>query len=172
MLVTDGVDDAVLDALRKAVEKEGARARDRGAEDRRRDHRQGQEAAGGSGAVGRALGVLRCGRGAAVGRGRRAAGEGSRRDRLAARCLRPSQGDRLCRCGRADVRQGGHRARCRRRRGRSRRRRAGIHQGRQAASHLGARADLAQSGVEFPPGLTHNSAHARERVRSNGIVRG
>ena len=69
-LVTDGVDDAVLDALRKAVEKEGAAARDRRAEDRRRHHREGQEAAGRSSAFGRAVGVVRRGRAAAFGRGR------------------------------------------------------------------------------------------------------
>ena len=52
--------------------REGRRgARDRRAEDRRRDDRKGQEAAGRSGAVGRAVGVVRRGRGAAVG-GRRA----------------------------------------------------------------------------------------------------
>ena len=83
------------------------RARRRRPQGRRRNEPAGRLAACGSRAVGGALHLLRRGRPDAVGGRLRAAGPGSGRGRLVARCLRPPQGHRL---------RGGGRAACSRKR--------------------------------------------------------
>ena len=146
-LVTDGVDDAVLDALRKAVEKEGAvlaivAPKIGGVTTAKGKKLPADQALSGAPSVFFDAVVA-----LPSSDGRHDAGAGSGRDRLAARCLRPSQGDRLCRDRGADVRQGRDRTRCRRGRGRSRGRGCGVHQGRQAASHVGSRTDASDTRV-------------------------
>ncbi len=137
-LVTDGVDDGVLDALRKAVEKEGALLAIVAPKIGGVTTARGKAAAGRSGALRRALGHVRRGCAAAV-RGRcSAARQGGGRGRLAARRVRSPEGDRPCRGRRAAVREGGGRAGCRCRRGVAGKERAEVHRRRQTAPHLGA----------------------------------
>ena len=106
-LVTDGVDDGLLASLRSAIEKEGARLAI-----------VAPKIAGVTTGDGKKLPADQALSGApsilfdAVARGRRHAREGSGRRRLAARCLRASQGHRPCRRCCAGVREGFRRARC------------------------------------------------------------
>ena len=121
------------------------RVRDRGAEDRRREDRQGQARGGRSRALQRSVDLLRRGRAGGVGKRGGAAGARGRRDRLGARRLRASQGDRHGGGRRADPREGGGGGGRGRRRSRRPRRGQDLHRSGQAPAGLGARADAAQS---------------------------
>ena len=146
-LVTDGVDDGVLDALRSAVEKEGAVfaivAPKIGGVKTAKGKRVAADHALSSGPVD----LLRRGRAPAFGEGGGVARARGRRDRLGARRLRPSQGDRHGGGRRADPREGGGRGGRRRRRSCRPRRRQDLHRSGQASAGLGARADAAHAWV-------------------------
>ena len=123
------------------------RVRDRGAEDRRREDRQGQARRGRPRALQRPLDLLRRGRARALGEGGGVARARGRRDRLGARRLRPSQGDRHGGGRRADPREGGGGGGRRRCRSRRPRRGQDLHRSGQASARLGARADAAHAWV-------------------------
>ena len=122
VLVSDGTDAALVDALRSAVEKAGARLQVVAPKIGGAKGKGGKLIDCGSHGRGRSVHLLRRRRRGTLGRGSRDAGERSRRHRLAARCVRPSESHRRRHRGRAARRARRDRKGCRSRRHRQRER--------------------------------------------------